>query len=100
MHYANVGGSLHHLLTKQQCVELQGESSDHSLGSDMVYLNQNLLICEPYTDPLGALQSFDLMLRHRDHQTSAAYFWDSFCADSCRYFLTVVGIVLSHRECD
>jgi hypothetical protein len=74
MHCANVGGSLHHLLTKQQCAESQGESSDHILDSDMVYLIQNQLICEPYIGLLGALQSFGSMLPHHGRLTLAAYF--------------------------
>jgi hypothetical protein len=74
MHCANVGGYLHHLLTKQQCAESQEESFDHILDSDMVYLIQNQLIYGPYKGLLGALQSFDLMLPHLDHLTLAAYF--------------------------
>ena len=72
MHYANGGGYLHHLLARQQYVELQAESFDHSLDSDMVYLILNRLICEPYIDLLGALQSFGSMLQHHDHLILAA----------------------------
>jgi hypothetical protein len=74
MQCANVVGSLHHLLTKQQCAESREESSDRILDSDMVCLTQNQLIYEPYICLLGALQSFGLMLPHHDHLTLAAYF--------------------------
>jgi len=59
MHYANDADFLHHLLTKQQCVVLQAESSDHSLDSDMVLWILNPSICEQYKELLGALRSFD-----------------------------------------
>ncbi len=61
MHYANVDGSLHHLLARRLRAELQVESSDRSLDSDMVYLIPILLICGPYKDLLDALRSFDSM---------------------------------------
>ena len=59
MHYANVDGSLHHLLTRQQRAELQVESSDRIPGSDMVYLILNPLICELRIALLDAPRSFD-----------------------------------------
>ena len=42
--YANDGAILRHLLTRPQYVELPLELSDHSLGSDTVYLKKIPLI--------------------------------------------------------
>ncbi len=100
MHYANGDDSLHHLLTRQQHAELQVESSDRNPGSDMAYLILNPLICELRIALLDALQNSGLRLQHHDHLTSAACSWGSFCAGSCRYFLTVIYIVLSDYERD
>ena len=90
MRCANGDDSLHHLLAMLQYAELQVESSDHILGSDMVYLIPNPLICGPCKGLLDALQKFGWMLRYRDHRISAAYSWGSFCAGSWGYFLTVI----------
>ncbi len=98
MHYANVGGSLHHLLATQLCEELPLESFGHNLGTYKVLLKRSPLIYERYRAPHDVLQKFDSTWRYRDLQILAACSWGSFCAGSWPYFLTVVGMVVSPHE--